>query len=122
MYNEAVNLLEDKKYEEALEKLSSIDENKGKVYILAKDKIDGCVNELIDLANEEFKKENYNSSNKYLDIVLKYDKDNEKALDIRNNIKTKIEEKKNNEEKLKKTTRNKDFKKKRRIMNITNLR
>lgn len=94
MYNEAVNLLEDKKYEEALEKLSSIDENKGKVYILAKDKIDGCVNELIDLANEEFKKENYDSSNKYLDIVLKYDKDNEKALDIRNNIKTKIEEKK----------------------------
>ncbi len=112
MYNEAVNLLEDKKYEEALEKLSSIDENKGKVYILAKDKIDGCVNELIDLANEEFKKENYDSSNKYLDIVLKYDKDNEKALDIRNNIKTKIEEKKNNEEKLKKTTRNKDFKRK----------
>jgi len=102
VYNEAVNLLENKKYEEALEKLSSIDENKGKVYILAKDKIDGCINELIDLANEEFKKKNYDSFNKYLDIVLKYDKDNEKALDIRNNIKTKIEEKKNNEEKLKK--------------------
>ncbi|ENK0837678.1 hypothetical protein AB2Z22_000991 [Clostridium botulinum] len=112
VYNEAVNLLEDKKYEEALEKLSSIDENKGKVYILAKDKIDGCVNELIDLANEEFKKENYNSSNKYLDIVLKYDKDNEKALDIRNNIKTKIEEKKNNEEKLKKQQEIKTLKEK----------
>ena len=112
VYNEAVNLLENKKYEEALEKLSSIDENRGKVYILAKDKIDGCINELIDLANEEFKKENYDSSNKYLDIVLKYDKDNEKALDIRNNIKTKIEEKKNNEEKLKKQQEIKTLKEK----------
>ncbi len=112
VYNEAVNLLENKKYEEALEKLGSIDENKGKVYILAEDKIDGCANELIDLANEEFRKENYDSSNKYLDIVLKYDKDNEKALDIRNNMKTKIEEKKNNEEKLKKQQEIKTLKEK----------
>ncbi len=57
--------------------------------------------ELINLANEEFKKEDYYNANKYLDMVLKYDKDNEKALDVRNNVKTKIEEKKNNEEKLK---------------------
>ncbi len=114
VYNDAVNLLEDKKYEEALEKLSSIDENKGKVYILAKDKIDGCMGELINLANEEFKKEDYYSANKYLDMVLKYDKDNEKALDVRNNVKTKIEEKKNNEEKTKKTTKNKNFKRKER--------
>ncbi len=51
--------------------------------------------ELINLANEEFKKEDYYNANKYLDMVLKYDKDNEKALDVRNNVKTKIEEKKN---------------------------
>ncbi|APQ77469.1 TPA: hypothetical protein PTW06_001840 [Clostridium botulinum] len=112
VYNDAVNLLEDKKYEEALEKLSSIDENKGKVYILAKDKIDGCMGELINLANEEFKKEDYYSANKYLDMVLKYDKDNEKALDVRNNVKTKIEEKKNNEEKLKKQQKIKTLKEK----------
>ncbi len=113
VYNDAVNLLEDKKYEEALEKLSSIDENKGKVYILAKDKIDGCIGELINLANKEFKKEDYYNANKYLDMVLKYDKDNEKALDVRNNVKTKIEEKKNNEEKLK-NNKNKNFERKER--------
>ncbi|APH17621.1 hypothetical protein EXN25_09980 [Clostridium botulinum] len=112
VYNDAVNLLKDKKYEEALEKLSSIDENKGKVYILAKDKIDGCIGELINLANEKFKKENYHSANKYLDMVLKYDKDNEKALDVRNNIKTKMEEKKSNEEKLKKQQKIKTLKEK----------
>ncbi|ACO86033.1 tetratricopeptide repeat protein [Clostridium botulinum] len=112
VYNDAVNLLEDKKYEEALEKLSSIDENKGKVYILAKDKIDGCIGELINLANKEFKKEDYYNANKYLDMVLKYDKDNEKALDVRNNVKTKIEEKKNNEEKLKKQQKIKTLKEK----------
>jgi len=112
VYNEAINLLEDKKYEEALEKLNSIDENKDKIYILAKDKIDSCMDELINLANEEFKKENYNNSNKYLDIVLKYDKDNEKALDIRNNIKIKIEEKKNEQGKQRKKQEIKEKKEK----------
>lgn len=102
VYDEAIKLLENKKYEEALNKLTSIDEDKEKVYVLAKDKIDECINELINLANEDFKKENYEQANKYLNIALKYDKENKKAINIRNDIKNKIEEKKHNEEKNRK--------------------
>ncbi|EJO5348920.1 hypothetical protein NRP93_003060 [Clostridium botulinum] len=102
IYDQGVKLLENKKYEQALKKLTFIDENKGKVYILAKDKINECSNELINLALEKLKKENWEDANKYLNLVLKYDKANEKALGIKNNIKAKIEEKKNNDKKIKK--------------------
>lgn len=90
IYNEGLELMNDKKYIEAIDQFNKVSEEADKLYSDAKTKIEECkkqfVAEKIQLANDSFKNNKYDEANSYLDEVLKFDANNSEAKKLKDDI------------------------------------
>ncbi|KZL92789.1 tetratricopeptide repeat-containing protein [Clostridium magnum] len=99
-HTEGVNLLNEKKYTEALAEFNKIDANSTQFPDL-KDKIKLCktqyISQNIKLANDSASKGNYEEGNIYLDEILKIDPNNEESRKLKDKFAAAIQEQKNAE-------------------------
>lgn len=89
-YNQGLKLINDKKYLEAIQKLSSINQVAGQVYTNAQGKIEECkkdiISDNIQNANTAISNKDYDGANKYLAEVLKIDANNTSAKQLQTTI------------------------------------
>lgn len=108
LFEEAKDLMEEEKYEEAKDKLNKILANEGKIYKDAQEKIKECDDALVDInfekAKEAFDDEDYDTALKSITDVLNVRKDDEEAQKLQEDIVQKRDEKlaKEEEERKKK--------------------
>lgn len=97
LFEEAIDLMKEEKYEEAKDKLNKILANQGKIYKDAQEKIKECDDALVDInfekAKEAFDDEDYDSALKSITDVLNVRKDDEEAKKLQENIVQKRDEK-----------------------------
>jgi len=83
IYDTGLKLLDDKKYTEAIQKFSEINQNMSEIYTDAQNKIEECrkniINDDIQAANDAIKNEDYDAANKYIEDILKIDASNNDA-------------------------------------------
>ncbi|BDR76577.1 tetratricopeptide repeat protein [Clostridium tetani] len=87
IYNKGIKLMNDKKYSDAIQKLSTIEQWSGLIYTNAQSKIEECKKQIIaqniKSASEAAKNGKYDDANKYLDQVLKLDNNNSEAKKLK---------------------------------------
>lgn len=87
IYNDGLKLMSDKKYLEAIQKFSTINQNSGQIYNNAQNKISECKKQFIaqniQLASDSAKNGKYDDAIKYLDEVLKLDANNSEAQNLK---------------------------------------
>lgn len=97
LFEEAVDLMKEEKYEEAKDKLNKILANEGKIYRDAQEKIKECDDALVDInfekAKEAFEEEDYDNALKSITDVLNVRKDDEEAQKLQEDIVQKRDEK-----------------------------
>ena len=97
LFEEAKDLMEEEKYEEAKDKLNKILANEGKIYKDAQEKIKECDDALVDInfekAKEAFDDEDYDTALKSITDVLNVRKDDEEAQKLQEDIVQKRDEK-----------------------------
>ncbi|MHC1682668.1 MAG: N-acetylmuramoyl-L-alanine amidase [Clostridiaceae bacterium] len=93
-YDEGIQLMNDKKYLEAIEQFSKISKEADKFYSEAENYIEECkkqyIAQNIQLSTDALKNNKYDDANKYLDDVLKIDANNTEAKELKNDIATKV--------------------------------
>ncbi|MBI6875612.1 tetratricopeptide repeat protein [Clostridium aciditolerans] len=89
-YNEGLKLITEKKYSEAIQKLSTINQMAGQVYTNAQSKIEECkkniISEDIKATNTAISNKDYDSANKYVEDILKLDANNNDAKQLKTAI------------------------------------
>lgn len=90
VYNQGIKLINDKKYSEAIQKLSTINQVAGQLYTNAQNKIEECkkdiINQDIKATNTAISNEDYDSANKYIADIVKLDTDNKDAKQLKTTI------------------------------------
>jgi tetratricopeptide (TPR) repeat protein len=96
IYYEGIKLMDEKKYLEAIEQFKQIGTESDEFYKEAQDRINECNEEYIALniseASISLEADKYDEANKYIEEVLKIDKDNEEAKNLKDIIDKKIQE------------------------------
>jgi tetratricopeptide (TPR) repeat protein len=100
IYNEGLKLMNSKKYSEAIQKFSKINQNSLKIYNSAQSKISECkkniINEDIKAANNAIKNKDYDNANKYINDILKINSNSNDAKQLKAKI-VQTQEKSNSE-------------------------
>lgn len=90
IYNEGLKLMTEKKYSEAIQKLSEINQASGQLYTNAQGKIEECkkniISDNIQNANTAISNKEYDSASKYIAEILKMDSNNTEAKNLKDKI------------------------------------